>query len=234
MHTRSHASVAFRRERRGQPCRNQSCNRTINMKGAWLGYCGRCAQAYRRHGHVSATGVRVAELAPYLKLVRNVRKRNPGIDWTALHSRWRTVVDYCRSEANRSGVYIAYERKAAQLVVQIADAVDTDRLIDLTAAVYMLQEFQPSRFRTDDCFDFALGHVLRREAGAGRRFKSQIDGTTKAHYREMGRRTRRRLGELIRQGLGLVGLHIAQLERKRLTARSDQEAAFKATVAAIA
>jgi hypothetical protein len=131
-------------------------------------------------------------------------------------------------------VYIAHERKAAQLIVQIADGVDTDRLIDLTAAVYMLQEFQPSRFRTDDCFDFALGHVLRREAGANRRFTNKFDGTMKAHYREMGRSTRRRLGELIRKGLGLVGLHIAQLERKRLTARADQEAKFKQTVAAIA
>jgi hypothetical protein len=178
--------------------------------------------------------VRVAELTPYLNLVREVRKRNLGIDWTVLHSRWQIVVDYCRTEATRSGVYIAHERKAAQLIVQIADGVDTDRLIDLTAAVYMLQEFQPSRFRTDDCFDFALGHVLRREAGANRRFTNKFDGTMKAHYREMGRSTRRRLGELIRKGLGLVGLHIAQLERKRLTARADQEAKFKQTVAAIA
>lgn len=234
MHTRSHASVAFRRERRGQPCRNPTCNRTINMKGAWLGYCSRCSQAHRRHGHVSATGVRVAELAPYLKLVRNVRKRNPGIDWAALHSRWRTVVDYCRSEANRSGVYIAHERKAAQIIVQIGDAVEPDRLIDLTAAMYMLQEFQPSRFRTDDVFDFALGHVLRREAGAGRRFKSQMDGSTKTHYREMGRQARRRLGELIRKGLAVIGIHIARLELQRLTAKEAQEGRFKQTVAAIA
>lgn len=234
MHAASHASVAFRRERRGQPCRNPSCNRTINIKGAWLGYCGRCAQAYRRHGHVTATVVRVAELAPYLKLVRNVRKRNPGIDWTALHFRWSTVVDYCRSEANRSGVYIAYERKTAQIIVQIADAVEPDRLIDLTAAMYMLQEFHPSRFRTDDVFDFALGHVLRREAGAGRRFKSRMDGTTKMHYREMGRRARRRLGELIRKGLGVIGVHIARLELQRLTANADQEGRFKQTIAAIA
>ena len=69
--------------------------------------------------------------------------------------------------------------------MQIGDAVEPDRLIDLTAAMYMLQEFQPSRFRTDDVFDFALGHVLRREAGAGRRFKSQMDGSTKTHYREI-------------------------------------------------
>ena len=230
----SYASVAFRRERRGQPCRNPNCNRTIKMRGAWLGYCARCSNAYRRHGHVSATGVRVAELTPYLKLVREVRKRNPGIDWSVLHARWRVVVDYCRHEATRSGVYIAPERKAAQLVTQIADAVDADRLIDLTAAVYMLQEFQPSRFKTDDCFDFALAHVLRREAGAGRRFTNKFDGMMKSHYREMGRSTRRRVGELIRKGLGLVGLHIARLERKRLTVRADQEATFKATVAAIA
>jgi hypothetical protein len=234
MHTPSRASVAFQRERKGQPCRNPSCHRTINIRGAWLGFCARCSNAYRRHGHAQQTGVRVAELNPYLKLVREVRKRNTNINWTTLHSRWRTVVDHCREEANPKGTHIATYRKAAQMVVDIAEAVEPDRLIDLTAAVYLLQEFHPSRFKDDACFDFALGHVLRREAGAGRRFKSQFNGTTKAYYREMGRRERRLLGEMIRAALGVIGVHIAQLEHRRLTAKYEQEAGFKAAVSAIA
>ena len=59
MSSPSRASMAFRRDRRGQPCRTPSCNRTIKAKGAWLGLCMKCGQAHRRHGHVLATVVRV-------------------------------------------------------------------------------------------------------------------------------------------------------------------------------
>ena len=197
----------------------------------------RCAQAKRRQGHALQTAITVAELKPYLKLVKGVRARNQALDWHAVRSRWEVIVDHCRGVEERAskgkGVYVVPERRAANLILEIAESVDTDRLIDLVAALWMIQLFRPERFKSQNAFWYALGHVLRREAGAGRCFHNRPGQRTKATYRELDSRTRLTLAKLISTGLGLVAVHIAQLEEKRLTGLAEQEAKFKAAVASI-
>jgi hypothetical protein len=196
-----------------------------------------CAQAKRRHGHALQTAIKVGELQPFLKLVKGVRARNKAINWHAVRSRWEVITEHCRQVEEQAskggGVYVVYEKRAAHLILEIAESVDADRLIDLVAALWMMQLFRPERFKSQDAFWYALGHVLRREAGAGRCFHNRPGQRTKATYRELCQRTRLTMAKMISTGLGEVAVHIAQLEEKRLTARADQEAKFKAAVSSI-
>jgi hypothetical protein len=227
------ARNAFMRDRRGHPCKTEGCNRTITEKGSRLGLCVKCSQAHRRHGHVHQTMVTVAELKPFLRLMKAVRQRNKHVSWPALRSRWETLVEFCQREAYPTGIHNGHHRRAAALVLEIGEAVEPDRLIDLACAVYLLQASDPRRFKNDTCFDYALAHVLRRDAHAGRAFTVGPDGV-KTHYRDLSRRTRKRLGELIRNGLGMIGLSVVKIEHDRLTEKMRKDAEFKDTLSAMA
>jgi hypothetical protein len=119
----------------------------------------------------------------------------------------------------------------------IADCIEPDVVPNIVAGLYLMQTLQPSRFKTnsrrssDDTFDFALGNALKRVAGANRRWTNTPGRRMKCSQRELDRKTRLRLAELIRAAFGSVGIYLARIEDNRLTDAKGREAAFKSALA---
>jgi hypothetical protein len=182
----------------------------------------------------------VRELESYLKLVRRVRKRNANVSWADTHSRWYSLIAELKAredEIAKTGVaHHAPTRLAGNLAIEISETLESDRILDLVAATWMLQLFHPERFngRNDDTFWFALGTIVRRDAKVGRAWHYREGRRTLTSYRELAKSTRLTLARHLTHGFGLASITIAQLEHKRLTAKADAETKFKAAVASIA
>jgi hypothetical protein len=140
------------------------------------------------------------------------------------------------------GVYtrLKHDRQAAAVFVEISDRLDPDVAINLVSALYLMRELTPSRFTADSrtgsrdsTFDHTLGNVLKRSVGANRRFTNTPGKRMKVSQKELMRKTRLRLAELIRTALGAVGVHLARIEADRLTDAKAREARFKAALASI-
>lgn len=227
---------------RGSPCRVAGC--TGETKSAsWGPWCNRHAMLARRYGHPQQTMVKVGELAPYLKVVKRIRERqllserNSAMDWSAVYARWQAVVAVARdvvAQARIGRADFGHRRQAAELVTQIADNVSDARAVDIVIALYLMAEFDAPRFRSDEGFRACLLHYLRREAKVGRRFdlKSAAD-REKASYKILGRKVREEAARWVNEGLGAVGVHIANKERQRVRQQEAGRAAFNAALDAI-
>jgi hypothetical protein len=71
-------------------CRMAYCNKPATRYGI---YCNTHKSAQRRHGDPRQRGVSKTELAPYVKLVRQRKKKNPYTPFfDAVAARWRGLI----------------------------------------------------------------------------------------------------------------------------------------------
>jgi hypothetical protein len=215
-HTAPHA--------RGHPCRTPGCTRKVAS-----GYgirCPACEAADRRHGHPLQTTVEVRELAPYVRTVRRIIKRNKDhVNFSIVYERWKVSVVVCREieeQGRREGVHVRWRRQAAALIIEISEAVEASRLFELVAAMYLLAHMRPERFKGDTAFAAELLHVVRREAKAGRKFCNGPNRST-VTYRIFSKRARDLAARFLTEPLGAPALTLALAEERRLN-----EAAAKA------
>ena len=220
----------------GAPCCVPRCPGKISRRKTWGYLCDRHGIANRRWGHPQQTALKVRDLDPYLQVVKRVRERSKGTDWSAVYARWRAVVAVAREyldQVRKGHAHVGYRRQAADIVTQLADNMEEARAVDLVMAVYLLEEFEPRRFHSDEAFRTCLLHILRKEAKVGRRFNLKVGGREKASYRILGQKVREEAAKWAIEGLGLVGLHVDRQERARVNAQDSLNTAYRDAVASI-
>lgn len=199
-----------------RPCRVLGCTGLASDFGH---YCPGHKRTLRRHGHPEQRGVTKAELAPYVVLVRlRIEKNADNAVWRLAEERWRVVVDHARgivADARLGRPGFGFERRAAEEVVKVAQQVEARAIMETAFGLYLQQDADPRRFRSDDAFRRQLVRRVRGLAeGNARRWGDPATGRTKRAYDELPPRAAASMGRWLVEAFGGIGLHLARLEAR--------------------
>src|SRR3954468_23441685 len=107
----------------------------------------------RRHGHPEQKGVTKADLKQYIQMVQERRTKHPEKQaWATMEARWSAVVESCKAIATGNRPTNKYGRDASREIMKVGIHVEPEKVIDTVLAMYLLQEFDPRRFRSDNAF----------------------------------------------------------------------------------
>jgi hypothetical protein len=144
----------------------------------------------------------VGELKSYRKLVRERIKRNRDNSlWSQLDERWRLLTDHCKSVMaawNSGRPQSGNDVRAATELLKVAQHVELRHVIETALALYLLQDADPRRFRSDEAFLFQLVRRVRglADVNAGE-YYDHITGKQKRVYRDLPPRVTRVCGRLL-------------------------------------
>lgn len=216
-------------------CRAPGCGARTTRYGR---FCSTDKSRSRRHGHPEQTAVTKADLAAYLKLVRaRIAKNERSPLWAECEARWDAVVERARHTLNaleRGQAGYRHERIAAQEMVKLADHVEATQVVETTFALFLLEDCQPRRFRSDQAFRFQLVRRLRglTDLNAGVWFNHKTGRTHRA-YRELAPRAVATFAKWVVEALGGIGLYLARLEREQEEARQRSANALAGALEAL-
>ena len=217
-------------------CRVPGCNAAVSSQYSTL--CPIHKSNLRRHGHASQRGVTAAELRPHLASVRaRIKKNRESPAWTQLERRWLTVVEHARGVvaeyyAGKAGY--AYERKAANEVLKIAEAVPPRDVLEVVLAMFVFEARDPKRFVSDRGFRFQLVRRTRAlaDVNVGLSYDHET-GRVRRVYREFPPKAVAILGQWLADALGVGGVHIAKLERAEEERRARENAELHRSLVAL-
>lgn len=197
-------------------CRVAGCRAHTTSFG---NYCPSHKSALRRHGHPEQDAVTKAELKPYVTLVRRRIEKNPeSTVWQHCETRWRAVADHARgimAEAERGQPGFGFERRAAEEVLRLDGTVDSRSVVEVIFALYLMQDADSRRFRSDDAFRFQLVRRVRGLVeGNARSWVDPASGRAKRAYVELPPRAAKSLASWLVDAFGGIGLHLARLEQR--------------------
>jgi hypothetical protein len=207
-------------------CRVSGCARAATSR--WSRYCSAHKSRARRHGHPDQVGIRKRDLQDYLAFIQGFRDRNPeSAAWGLLEGRWRALEADCRAyEAAylRGRPGSRHQLQAAREVIRLGASAPASVIIDTAIAMVMLEQSEPSRFRSDGGFLHQMVRMVRATAdvSAGSRYDHRA-GRVRRVYRELSPRTAVVLGGWLRETFGPAGLQLHG-KRMELLARERSEA----------
>lgn len=193
--------------------------------------CNRHKAIRRRHGHPEQTGVTVQELAPYRKRVKLRMDKNQGNKaWAILAQRWSMVVDAAKAaeaEIRNGTPFASYNRDAYSELIKLANEVPVETLIETVLAMFLMQEEQPRRFKSDAAFDAQLVRRARAltDSNAGTYWDDKAK-KTKRVYRDITPRTLAAMAQHLKSAFGVAGLYVARLEQQEQEQAQNERAAL--------
>ena len=188
----------------------------------WGTLCNTHKCRQRRHGHPEQRGVTKAYLRQYIKLVRDHVTRNTANPvWGQLDNLWCVLVDECArelAEERRLGLArVIYGREARQQLERLKGIVKPREAIETILAMFLMWEFEPRQFRSDDAFRFQLVRRVRglSEVNAGTWYDHGSRRVRRV-YRDLRPKATRALAGYLVNTFGRAGLYIAKQECARL------------------
>jgi hypothetical protein len=206
-------------------CRAPGCDSPTTSR--YSVYCSRHQSRLRRQGDVAQEAISKAELKGYLKRVRQRIEKNPDNPaWGQLEARWLAVVEHAKGilsdfQAGKAGA--SYARRAATEVLKAAEAAQPRDVIEVLLAMYVMEELEQRRFRSDPGFRFQLVRRVRAlaDVNAGTRYDYKSNKVRRV-YREMSPRAVATMGQWLADTLGGAGARLAKMEREDQE-RQDRE-----------
>ncbi len=180
--------------------------------------CSHHKQAQRRHGHPDQTGITTHDLKPYVKLVEARRAKNKDSNaWALLQERWSAVTRDAAevmAQWERGVAMVSTEVKAAAQIKSLAESATADAVMHTALAMYLMQEAEPRRFRSDRAFDFQLVRRVRglTPVNAGTYWDNKERRQRKV-YRDLPPKVAEVVGLRLRDAFGLAGKLLADRER---------------------
>lgn len=212
-------------------CRAPGCTAHTTSYGH---YCPTHKSTLRRHGHPEQRAVTKAELKPFVRAVRRrIEKNAESAVWSHCEARWQAILDHARgimAEAERGRAGFSFERRAAAEILKLSTGVDARAVMETVFALYLLQDVDPRRFRSDDAFRAQLVRRVRGLAeGNARSWVDPATGKSKRAYVELTPKASASLSSWLVEALGGIGLHLARLqERDREAERAQAQELGKA------
>lgn len=199
-----------------QICKAPGCN--AQSSSQYGQYCNSHRAQLRRHGAVGQRAVTKADLKLYRALVSaRLEKNNDKPLLTQLEARWQAVITYAESvrEEARGKSMIRYRREAAIEMLKIGKNVQARDVIETVIAMYVMQDQEPRRFKSDQAFRTQL---VRRVRGLTRlnadAWTDAKTGKRKLVYRDLAPGTVTIFSQWLAEALGAAGVHFATLERR--------------------
>lgn len=197
---------------------NKGC-RVIGCERPAKGHSVRCdahQTAYRRHGDAEQKGVTAHELKPWVAMVEALLKRKPlwsGIVVAA--DRWAVVVEEARDVSadyvERGKAMPAWKARAARTVLGLADDATSRELLVMVAAMYLLRESRPARFKSDRAFSFQVTRRCRNMTTVSRgSWFDEASGQVRHCYSTPPENEVLALGRWLNDAFGTLGLALAR------------------------
>jgi hypothetical protein len=194
-------------------------------------YCRPHVAQLRRHGAIGQTGITKADLKAYRHIVgARLEKNKDKPLLTQLEARWGAVITYAEGvlEEAQSKPMVRYRREAAIEMLSIGKNVQPRDVIETVLTMYIMQDQEPRRFKSDQAFRTQL---VRRVRGLTRlnadSWTDARTGKRKLVYRDLSQRTVTIMGDWIAEALGPAGLMFARLERKDHEKKQEALLAFR-------
>lgn len=203
--------------------------------GGYGTLCYTHKRRFRRHGHPEQESITVQELKPLRKRIKTRmvhNKSNPT--WQLLRDRWTAIEDHAKrlatSYANGSP-FNSHEREAWMSIEQIASYADASDVIEVSLAMYLLQEERPGRFKSDLAFNSQLARRVRNLAPCNTaEYIDYKTGRTKRVYRDAKPRTIAIIAHVLKETFGVAGLTVSRLERSELHTLRNEAVALHAAL----
>lgn len=208
-------------------CRIAGCAQPASS--AYSKFCNSHRSRVRRQGDPLQRGIRKADLRPYDRLVRErIAANTESPVWGKFEVRWAALVRDAKSRVAAYEGGAARPRQtiqAAREVIRIADAAQPREVVIAVAAMTLMHSLAPIYFASDNGFDAQL---VKRVRGLTRNNSTAYrDGTGRVRrvYHELPPRAAAVLAGWLRQTLGILGMHLARLEREEAQSKrkEDQE-----------
>lgn len=197
-------------------------------------YCRPHVAQLRRHGAIGQTGITKADLKVYRHIVEARLERNRDKPLLSqLEARWGAVQTYAATirEEARSKPMVRYRREASIEMLRIGNNVEPRDVIETVLAMYIMQDQEPRRFKSDQALRTQL---VRRVRGLTRlnadAWTDAKTGKRKLVYRDLSQRTVTIMGGWIAEALGPAGILFARLERKDHEREQEALLAFHETL----
>lgn len=197
---------------------NRLCETTGCGRGAATEYgiyCSKHSTNKRRNGHPQQEGITKGNLKPFLKRVEKRKVKNlESTAWATMEARWCALVESLRPLAESSHPTNKHARRAARELVKLGIHVPAQEIVDTVLAMYLMQEYEPRRFRSDEAFDCQLVRRIRGLTTLSRgAWTNPNTGKVHTATLELEPRTAEAMAMYVKQALGGAGVRLAALER---------------------
>ncbi|MFJ7566730.1 hypothetical protein ACIQW9_07205 [Herminiimonas sp. NPDC097707] len=116
-------------------------------------------------------------------------------------------------------------------IEQIASHAEINDVIEVSLAMYLLQEERPGRFKSDLAFNSQLVRRVRSLAPCNTaEYIDYKTGRTKRVYRDAKPRTIAIVAHVLKETFGVAGLTVSRLERSELSKHRQELAALHAAL----
>lgn len=181
-------------------------------------HCNTHKSRARRHGAADQEAVTKATLKPFLKQVTLRRERTAEAPaWAKMDGQWATLAGRCQGALKVFATRAHHRptRIACQEVVKLARTVESREVVDTVLAMFLMQDQQPHRFRSDRAF---IAQLVRRVRGLTDVncgvWTNPSTGRPKRAYLDLPPSVVELMGRLLVENLGPAGVYIAKLERQ--------------------
>ena len=161
---------------------------------------------------------------------QRMQKNADSTAWGILEERWEMIVKAAEEQEasyQQGGTYARHDREAGHELQKLAKSVPTGALIETTLALYLMQQEQPRRFKSDAAFDYQLARRIRglTDANAGSYWDHEAQ-RMKRVYRDLAPRTIVAFSQHVKLAFGVAGVFVAKLERQEAEQKHNQQAAL--------
>jgi len=106
----------------------------------------------------------------------------------------------------------------------VAKRVKPQTLIETVIAIFIMQEYEPRRFRSDRAFRFQLARRVRRltDVNAGE-YWDHVTGKVKRVYRDLAPRATEGFVRIVIEAIGGPALYLAQRAIEAANERAERE-----------
>jgi hypothetical protein len=205
------------------------------------GYSRHCANhkaAVRRHGAPDQKGVTKAELKPYVAKVLGRIAANPESPaWAKMDARWQTLVRHAEDilATWHAGQAMHMPKvRAAEEIVRLGGLVEAREVVVTATAMFLMDQMDASRFRGDQAFRTQLVRRVRGLTEANSTdYRDANTGKSRRTYHELGPRSAVVMAEWLTETFGILGAHLARLERQEREEKASGQQELHADLMAL-
>lgn len=196
-----------------------------------MGYstlCDNHKRRNRRHGHPEQRSVTAYELEPFRGRVKaRIEKNADNPTWKLLHERWEALEAIAKGHMEQHGAGVPhnrYEHEAWANIAKLGASAETMDIIEVVLAMYLMQEENPYRFKSDDAFSGQLVRRVRNLAPTSiATYQDYRTNKAKRVYRDLKPRTVDILARMLQETFGVAGLTVAKLEQQEATRKQNEQ-----------
>ena len=211
-------------------CRVSGCNKSTS---GYSPLCPAHRSRKRRHGHEEQVTVSKTDLKPFIDNVHDRIAKQPGASlWSVCDQRWDMLTDTLRDDPPKT-IY-RFVRSAMKELVRLKRSVSGRSVAVTTIAMYLHQQHEPRRYRSEEAFRAQLVRRVRSLSDTSfAQWGGASDGRSRKAMKELEPRAVAYMANLLVELFGPAGVKVAQLERRDQEERQKVQTAFGAALAEV-